>query len=158
MSDVKVLNADYQELNNISWQDALCLIYKGKAIAVEVTDRIVWNCDKSYSFIIPKVIRLIGMVKQIYKNTLRYSKRGVFARDKQTCQYCRKELVLNECTIDHIHPSSKGGKTTWENVTTSCTVCNNFKGDKNLWDTHMVLISTPRKPSIADSIRYKVMR
>ena len=34
-----------------------------------------------------------------------------------------------ELTIDHVIPKSKGGVTSWENVTTSCKSCNLKKAD-----------------------------
>ncbi len=37
------------------------------------------------------------------------------------------ELKLN---LDHVIPKDKGGKTTWENIVTSCVKCNTRKANK----------------------------
>jgi 5-methylcytosine-specific restriction endonuclease McrA len=58
------------------------------------------------------------------KNTMRLSKRNVFLRDQYTCQYCGTEVNDQTATLDHVHPVSQGGKTTWENSTTACKPCN----------------------------------
>lgn len=56
-------------------------------------------------------------------------------RDNHTCQYCglsvREEpnLLLE---IDHIHPLSRGGLSTVENLQTLCWRCNRSKGAKIL--------------------------
>jgi 5-methylcytosine-specific restriction endonuclease McrA len=49
-------------------------------------------------------------------------------------------------TIDHIHPKSRGGKDTWENLTCSCMRCNTKKGDRTPQEAGMVLYSKPKKP------------
>ena len=46
-----------------------------------------------------------------------------------TCQYCNDVFEKKELTIDHLIPKSKGGITSWENVTTSCKSCNLKKAD-----------------------------
>lgn len=48
----------------------------------------------------------------------------VFKRDAFTCQYCGAtppKVILN---IDHIHPVSKGGDNSQDNLITSCFDCN----------------------------------
>ena len=49
-----------------------------------------------------------------------------------TCSYCTIVFEKKDLTIDHIIPKSKGGKTSWDNVTTSCKSCNISKADKIL--------------------------
>jgi 5-methylcytosine-specific restriction endonuclease McrA len=49
-------------------------------------------------------------------------------RDHFKCQYCYVDVDMDSSTIDHIIPKSAGGKTTWENVVTSCKTCNSNKG------------------------------
>ena len=43
------------------------------------------------------------------------------------CQLCGIEENL---TIDHIHPSSKGGLAVWKNLHVLCRSCNAFKGNR----------------------------
>jgi hypothetical protein len=54
----------------------------------------------------------------------------VFARDDYTCTYCGERGGKLEC--DHIHPFSRGGSDSLENLTTSCFSCNRSKRDKTL--------------------------
>ena len=46
----------------------------------------------------------------------------VLRRDR--CAYCGGPSG----TIDHIHPSSRGGNDDWQNLTSACGNCNNRKG------------------------------
>jgi 5-methylcytosine-specific restriction endonuclease McrA len=39
-------------------------------------------------------------------------------------------LPANDLTFDHVVPKSRGGRTTWENVVTACTICNLKKSNK----------------------------
>jgi 5-methylcytosine-specific restriction endonuclease McrA len=48
------------------------------------------------------------------------------------CKYCGKELTLEEATVDHIIPLSKGGTNRWHNKVLACSPCNAKKGDKIL--------------------------
>jgi 5-methylcytosine-specific restriction endonuclease McrA len=59
----------------------------------------------------------------------------VFRRDHFKCHYCGLDglrdfeswLIL---TIDHIHPSSKGGQRRMDNLVTACQPCNLLKGKR----------------------------
>lgn len=56
------------------------------------------------------------------------SKRMILSRDGYVCSYCGG--FGN--TVDHIIPKSKGGPSTWGNLTTACRDCNGKKGDLEL--------------------------
>ncbi len=45
--------------------------------------------------------------------------------------YCGDHVERKDSTLDHVHPVSKGGKTTWENTVTACAPCNAGKADKS---------------------------
>ena len=59
-----------------------------------------------------------------------------------TCSYCTNVFEKKDLTIDHIIPKSKGGKTSWDNVTTSCKSCNISKADKIVFKFHFFLNSS----------------
>jgi len=62
----------------------------------------------------------------------------ILRRDNFTCQYCgRTPNNGAKLCIDHIVPFSRGGKTTIENLITSCFECNIGKSDV-LLDMHML--------------------
>ncbi len=52
------------------------------------------------------------------------------------CAFCGK---VERQTIDHIHPTYKGGLNHWMNFTAACSRCNNRKGTKSLMETLMGL-------------------
>jgi 5-methylcytosine-specific restriction endonuclease McrA len=77
------------------------------------------------------------------------SRINIFARDKGMCQYCGKEMSLKKgsFTVDHIVPTSKGGRNDWANLVTACHDCNLKKGSRDLHETGMKLLGPPKKPS-----------
>ena len=171
MSNVIVLNADNTYIGSISWQKSIVLLYKGKVEIVKATDRIVTNVGKTVEFIVPKVVRLITFIKQVYNKTKApYSKRAIFIRDRFKCQYCGLQMDKRDCTVDHIVPKAHDGKTSWTNCCTSCTDCNNLKGnlplskkntltvkDSDGVEHHLKLRKLPYCPSIGDFLRQKAM-
>lgn len=54
----------------------------------------------------------------------------VMKRDRFRCTYCGIPGTDAELEIDHITPVSKGGSHHISNLTTSCRLCNQTKGDK----------------------------
>jgi hypothetical protein len=64
-----------------------------------------------------------------------WEKLAVYWRDKGICQLqispdCKKKIPLNEGTVDHKNPHSKGGKTIINNGQWSCVPCNLKKQNK----------------------------
>lgn len=60
------------------------------------------------------------------KEKIGYSlRRAVFERDAYRCVTCGDHRDL---TCDHIHPESKGGETSLDNLQTMCRSCNSRKG------------------------------
>jgi 5-methylcytosine-specific restriction endonuclease McrA len=70
----------------------------------------------------------------------------VFLRDKFTCQYCAKVLPETQLNLDHVTPRDKGGRTTWENIVTSCFRCNTRKANKLPQEAGMHPRSKPFAP------------
>jgi len=148
-----VLNADYTYLNTVPWQRAIKLLVKEKAEVLKEDDRQINNCDKSCQFRVPLVMKLVQMVKTVYRNKVPYSRKNVFIRDNHTCQYCGTHDRLS---IDHVVPSSKGGKTNFENCVACCVTCNLAKGNKTLPEAHMRLKKHPHEPTIIEFLTYKM--
>ncbi len=139
---VLVLSNTYQPLYTVNVEKAVTMLYLGKAVSVQDTDAII----RSPSIImrIPMAIRLL--VKVVVRRTMeaiRPSRAAIFKRDKHTCQYCGGH---QELTLDHVHPKSRGGQDTWENLVAACTRCNNRKGDRTPDEAKMPLLSSPRAP------------
>jgi 5-methylcytosine-specific restriction endonuclease McrA len=130
MSDCLVLNADgapisFLPISTIDWQEAIKYMVLDKATVL------VWHDDwivrsARWETPVPSVIILKEYMKA--KTTVRFSKSNVFLRDLYTCLYCEDVLQKKDCTLDHVQPVSKGGKTTFENTVTACATCNANKG------------------------------
>jgi 5-methylcytosine-specific restriction endonuclease McrA len=43
------------------------------------------------------------------------------------CHYCEREVPSGQLTMDHIVPIIRGGRSTKNNIVTSCKECNNKK-------------------------------
>ena len=123
---VLVLNATYEPINVCSVQRAIVLVLKQKA---EVLERSMARKLRAAtaSFPWPNVIRLVHFVRVPRHEARKITRRAVFARDDYTCQYCGASSRL---TMDHVVPRSRGGRSSWENVVTSCAPCNSRKGDR----------------------------
>ena len=117
MGQVLVLNASYEPLNITTWRRAMVMMIKGKAESLEQdTSREIRRGTH-----LPTVIRLRQYVHVPFRQ-LPLTRRNLFQRDHQTCQYCgSRDQPLS---IDHVVPRSRGGSDTWENVTTACLSCN----------------------------------
>lgn len=130
MSDTLLLNADaqpvsYLPLSTLNWQDAIKYMVLEKGRVLEWHDNWIVRSAR-WETPVPSIIMLTEYMKP--KSTIRFSKGNVFLRDKYTCQYCGDQLTKQQCTLDHVLPVSHGGKSTFENSTTSCSPCNANKG------------------------------
>lgn len=151
MGQVIVLNLDYQYLNKISWKKAISLIYKGKVEVVKESAKVVKNFENTVKIAIPTVVRLLRLVRSIYRNKVPFSKRTVLIRDEYRCQYCGTE-TKRHLTLDHIVPKSRGGKTTFENCVGACSKCNSIKNNRTPSEAHMSLLKLPTEPTIMEFI------
>lgn len=148
MRRVLVLNQDYSPLTVCSAERAFLLIYADKAERVhddpELTMRTV-----STEFKMPSVIRLQKYIYVPYKSVL-LSRQNIFKRDRHECQYCG---ATKDLTLDHVMPRSRGGNSTWNNLTTACKKCNSYKGDRTPEEAEMPLKTVPFKPSYVMFVR-----
>lgn len=147
-----VLNGDYTFLNTISWRRALCLIMKGKAEALKYGDKVV-RCADGSEVPIPLVMRLIKVIRMIYKNRVPYTKRNIMVRDNYECCYCGSRDHL---TVDHVIPESRGGKTSFENCVAACFPCNNKKNNRTPREANMFLKKKPHAPTISEFFMLKM--
>lgn len=148
-----VLNGDYTFLNTVNWKRAICLLIKEKAQVLKESERIIRNSIGEEIFRVPLVIKLIKIVRLIYKNKVPFSKRNIMVRDSYKCMYCGTSKRL---TIDHVIPISKGGKNNFENCTTACQPCNNKKGNRIPSEAKMFMFKQPHAPTISEFIRMKM--
>lgn len=139
--EVLVLNSTYEFLQIVNIRKAIRLLEKGKAEVIEaIEDRVLKTVSKVIPF--PSVIRLLTKV-EFKKKPVSFTRRRVFIRDKFTCQYCGAKGV--KMTIDHIHPQSQGGRSTWENCVSACVPCNKVKADHKLDANDMLTVKVGNK-------------
>lgn len=130
MADTLLLNSDAQPvswlpLSTLTWQDAIKYMVLDKARVLEWHDGWIVR-SANWETPVPSIMMLTEYMKP--KTSIRFSKGNVFLRDNYTCQYCGDKLEKSKCTLDHVLPTSRGGKTTFENSTTACGPCNAGKG------------------------------
>jgi 5-methylcytosine-specific restriction endonuclease McrA len=140
MAQALVLNASYEPLSVVPTRRAVVLLVREKAELVH-TDGRRWASARA-SVPVPSVIRLLHYVKVPYERRVPLSRRAVFARDRQTCQYCAATAE----NLDHVLPRCRGGAHTWENVVAACRSCNTRKGDRTPDEAGLSLLAAPRAP------------
>lgn len=141
MPGVLVLNASHEPLSVVATRRALVLVVRGKAVAVETRDE-VWRSERMMVDV-PSVVRLINFVHVPYQRSVPVTRRAVFGRDGNRCQYCAGTAE----SIDHVVPRSRGGTHTWDNVVACCRRCNVRKGSRSPSEAGLALARRPEAPS-----------
>ena len=139
---VLILNQSYEPLNICRVRRAVVLVLSGKAEVTETDSNIIRST--SFSMIAPSVVRITHIVKRP-RPKAKLTRRGVFARDSHTCQYCGKQMP--ELTLDHVIPRHAGGQHYWKNVVSACKTCNQRKAGHTPKKAGMKLSRKPFQPS-----------
>lgn len=160
-SPVLVLNRGYQPVRITDARDGFALLYLGRARVLDASfepyDFAAWasrppsDRDEAIGtargpICIPRVLLLDGY-NRVPRAPLRLSRRHVYMRDEFTCQYCASRPGPKELNLDHVLPRSRGGRSTWENLVTSCRRCNLEKGWATPEEAGMHLLKRPVRPS-----------
>ena len=159
-SSVLVLNRSYLPVHVTSAKRAFSLLYQGIARAVDeefqTFDFEEWSQLSTLRegdsigtiagrILIPRVIVLVAF-DRLPKRHVRFSRINIMTRDSFRCQYCGDHPSRAELNLDHVVPRAQGGKSTWENVVTSCVDCNRRKGGRTPAQARMKLRSRPVRP------------
>jgi len=159
-SSVLVLNRSFFPVNVTTVKHAFCMLYRGVVKAVDDQYK-TFDYDSWSQVAIEHREEAIGLVNSLIKvpwviilvaydyipkTQIRFTRANIFARDRNTCQYCGRVFPRNELSIDHVIPRSYGGKSFWENVVCCCFNCNRKKGGKTPKQAGMNLLSAPHKP------------
>ena len=139
---VLLLNSSYEPMALCSAKKALTLLFLEKAETVEWRDRSFIRTVSS-TMKCPSIIRLKRHLKTT-RGKVQLNKKNVFKRDGFKCVYCGE---TKELTIDHVVPKSKGGRSTWENLVTACSSCNNTKDNKFYYEVGLKLKAQPKTPN-----------
>jgi len=78
-------------------------------------------------------------ISRIERKATKPLKRKVAQRDQNehghlTCCYCDQFIEIDDCTLEHFLPVSKGGPNHAENAALSCAECNVAAGDKSVFE------------------------
>jgi len=129
--------AKYQTHNLTSW------VEHSIANVTHLAEEVIHSVR--VALVVPKII-VLGAYDKMPRNEVKFTRHNVFLRDQFTCQYCCKKFVERDLNLDHVHPRDKGGKTTWENIVTSCIRCNTRKANKLPHEVNMKLLTEPKRP------------
>jgi 5-methylcytosine-specific restriction endonuclease McrA len=179
-ASVLVLNKLFMAIHIISVRRAFCLLAKDLAEVVSLEEgqfttydfstwREVsefrsknyrqedddWVRTVSTEIQVPRVIRLTGY-DRLPKQTVKFNRRNIFARDNNQCQYCGKKFPTSELSLDHVVPRSQNGASTWENIVCACVNCNVKKGGRTPVEANMRLIRKPEKPKRSPILNLKL--
>ena len=144
------LNASFEPLTIVPTRRAIRLVLDRKAEILEVDERRHFR-SATEQLPCPSVIRLVRYVQVPRRFRRQVTNTFLFARDEYSCQYCgrhKSELRGRQfLTRDHILPLSRGGENVWGNVVTSCSPCNNRKGNRLPEEAGMSLLAAPGEPN-----------
>ena len=178
-SSVLLLNRLYMAMRVISAKRAMTLIYRDLAEVVSVEDGQYlsydfgtwieaseskaefephehdWIRTVRFQIAVPKIVRVLGYDK-LPRTSVKLNRRNIFARDRNTCQYCGKHFAPSELSIDHVVPRSHGGATSWNNVVCACMRCNVRKGGRTPTQAHMKLVHRPLRPKRSPVLSIKL--
>jgi 5-methylcytosine-specific restriction endonuclease McrA len=159
--NVLVLNRSWIAVQIASARRAIGLLYQGDAKVVSPEDYSTYDFDDwkelsvtaqeycihtvNFKIKVPEVI-VLSFFNGAHRSEIKFSRRNIFERDKNICQYCGRQFKKMELTLDHIVPRSCGGRSTWENLVLACVPCNVRKGSRLPDEARMPLIREPRKP------------
>ena len=135
-----VLNAGFEPLAVVSDRRAVVLVLRARATVLAVGAEPIHREDGDIDR--PSVILLDRYVRPGKRRPGPVSRRGVLRRDGYRCAYCGEGAD----TIDHVHPRSRGGGTTWSNLVACCRRCNHTKADRLLGELGWRLRKAPREP------------
>jgi 5-methylcytosine-specific restriction endonuclease McrA len=107
-------------------------------------EKLIQGPDSSWRA--PEVIKLLNHDKPPF-DRMNFSRRQLWKRDNNTCQYCGCRPGTGELTIDHVLPKSHGGKTTWENCVVACIKCNSLKANRTPQQARMKFYHQDYRPS-----------
>ncbi len=160
-SSVLVLNSLYQAVQITGTHRAFRLFYAGRARAlspdftpydfdnwcdlpVGIDDDVIRTPSRRIR--IPRVIQLV-YYDRVPHREVRFTRRNIFFRDRNRCQYCGKVFAQRDLNLDHVVPLSRGGHSEWTNVVTACVPCNSKKGNRYPAEAGIKLVRRPKKPA-----------
>ena len=156
-----VLNKNWLPIQVCSVRRAFTMLFKGLARVVEPGDYSLYDFDSWSDLVIPRgepfvqgVSRRIRIPEVIVlqgcdrfnRPRLAFTRRNLFRRDRNCCQYCSKKCSTEDLSIDHVIPTCAGGAGSWTNCVVACLACNARKGGRLVHEAGMRLLRAPVEP------------
>jgi len=178
-SSVLVLNQHYAAVRVISARRAFCLLVKEIAEVVSVEDQQFlaydleswrevsqlralyerenheWVKCVRFELAVPRIVRLL-FYDRLPRTNVKFTRRNIYARDSNRCQYCGKRFATSELSLDHVVPRSHGGVSSWANIVCCCVKCNVRKGGRTPYEARMKLVRQPVKPKRSPMIALRL--
>ena len=134
---INTLDGSFQMMDSAQWlaHSESCVPSDGEAYVQTVRLRIR----------VPKVL-LLRQYDQLPAQEVKFTRENLFERDSYRCQYCGHAFEAKELNMDHVIPRYLGGRTSWENIVTSCIQCNSRKANRLPHQASMHLIRKPERP------------
>ena len=178
-SNVLVLNKHYAAIRIVSAREAFCLLFRRIAEILSVEDGGYFSYDfeswrelselrsqyersahewircVQFDLAVPRIVRLLAY-DRLPRRDVKFTRRNIYSRDANRCQYCGKRFSTRELSLDHVVPKSRGGQGTWTNVVCCCVGCNAKKGGRTPQEAHMKLIASPVKPRRCPAITIRL--
>lgn len=152
---VLVLDSRFEPVKIVSMQIGFVLLYSNRAESVAESERVIQGVTQEWK--VPWIIRLRGCRPRVKRLPgPRFSRQNIYLRDGFRCQYCHWTGSITSLTLDHLLPTAKGGKTTWDNIVTACKTCNMKKGSKTIEELGLLLHRPPKKPDLHPSVLFPV--
>jgi 5-methylcytosine-specific restriction endonuclease McrA len=162
-ADVLVLNRNFCAVHIANWQRALSLVYLDHARVVDEEYR-TYNFDDwrelsrmihthpagfvttpTFRIAIPEVI-VLQRYDKMPVGEVKFTRRNIYEHYGFRCCYCGHRYTTHELNLEHVLPKSRGGKTDWTNIVTSCVPCNLKKADRLPEEARMKLLIKPSRP------------
>lgn len=163
---VLVLNRNFQPIRFVTVRLAFEMMFVGRARALDrnftAFDFCAWSEQLPSSgedairtpageVRVPRVL-MLPHYSRVPTFEVRLSRTTIFLRDRYRCQYCARTLPTQHLNLDHVLPRSRGGKSTWDNLVTSCIHCNLRKGGRLPSECGMTLLKPPVRPPWTTSV------
>jgi 5-methylcytosine-specific restriction endonuclease McrA len=130
VGETLVLNADGMPVSvlpvsSLIWQDAIKSIWVGAVKVLENYED--WQVHSpSITMPVPSVVITNRYINPAHG--VQFNADNIKLRDRYKCAYCQKSFHENDLTLDHVTPKTFGGRSTWENLVSACSPCNNNRG------------------------------
>ena len=81
-------------------------------------------------------------------------RRFLYELQEGRCAYCELPFSIDDMTLDHVIPKSKGGSDDIENIVVACRSCNWLKGPHETFEEVAVLVASRFLRTRAEMERY----